>query len=140
MNSFAEDAYNVPPNLVVGSEGNAEYQVGDDGSTVVMKTGGVYFVDDKAAKPVGIMRNIGKRPIIAGGNSDGDFQMLEWTMAGDGPRLGLLVHHTDGEREFAYDRDTPFGKLVDGLEQAEDRGWLLVDMAQDWKAVWTGSR
>ncbi|MDB6179596.1 HAD family hydrolase [Paracoccus sp. Z330] len=140
VRSFALDAYNVPPNLVVGSQGNAEYQIGEDGTPVVMKSGGVYFVDDKAAKPVGIMRTIGKRPILAGGNSDGDFQMLEWTTAGEGPSLGLLIHHTDSEREFAYDRDTPIGKLSEGLDQAADRNWLLVDMARDWGTVWTGGK
>ena len=81
---------------------------------------------------------IGKRPIIAGGNSDGDFQMLEWATAGDGPRLGLIVHHTDGEREVAYDRDSHIGKLVRGLDEGPDRGWVIVDMKQDWSRVYTG--
>ena len=100
-----------------------------------MKEGGVSFVDDKAGKPVGIMRHIGQRPIFAAGNSDGDFQMLEWTTAGDGPRFGMLIHHTDGEREFAYDREGHIGVLNQSLDEAEARGWLVVSMKDDWQTV-----
>ncbi|MFL1485616.1 HAD family hydrolase [Marinobacter sp. LN3S78] len=140
VRAFAEDAYNVPPEQVVATLGNTEYQISEGGTPMLMKTGGIFFIDDKAGKPVGIMRGIGKRPVMAVGNSDGDFQMLEWTTAGAGPRLGMLLHHTDGEREFAYDRDSHFGKLADGLDQAGDRGWVLVDMANDWETVWTGNQ
>jgi hypothetical protein len=84
------------------------------------------------------MRHIGQRPVFAAGNSDGDFQMLEWTTAGDGPRFGLIVHHTDGAREFAYDRDSAIGRLAEGLDAAEDRGWTVVDVAEDWSRVWSG--
>jgi hypothetical protein len=138
IRSIAEEAYGIPPWQVVGSEGEVEYRADADGGPTLWKLGGVSFVDDKAGKPVGIMRHIGRRPIFAAGNSDGDFQMLEWTTAGDGPRFGLIVHHTDGAREFAYDRDSAIGRLADGLDQADERGWVVVDMAEDWSRVWSG--
>jgi hypothetical protein len=94
------------------------------------------FINDKEGKPVGIHRFIGRRPIAAFGNSDGDFQMLQWCTAGGGPRLGVLIHHTDGEREWAYDRDSHVGRLDRGLDEAEARGWLVVDMKNDWKTVY----
>lgn len=137
IRAFSVDAYNVPPENVVGSMGNASY-ASVEGVPTVMKDPGVFFVDDKAGKPIAIEGRIGRRPIIAVGNSDGDFEMLEWTTAGDGPRLGVLVHHTDAEREFAYDRESHVGKLDRGLDEAEARGWLLVDMARDWDRVWSG--
>jgi hypothetical protein len=136
IRAIAPEAYNIPPWQVVGSQGNTSYAVSDDGVPTITKDGGVSFIDDKEGKPVGIMRHIGQRPIFAGGNSDGDFQMLEWTTAGDGPRFGLLVHHTDGTREFAYDREGHIGVLDRGLDEAGERGWLLVDMANDWSQVW----
>jgi hypothetical protein len=136
IRAISDDAYGIPPWQVVGSEGNTTYAVADDGTPTVTKDGGVTFVDDKEGKPVGIMRHIGQRPIFAGGNSDGDFAMLEWTTAGDGPRFGMLVHHTDAEREFAYDREGHIGVLDRGLDEAGDRGWIIVDMAADWERVW----
>lgn len=139
IRAIAEEAYGVPPDQVVGSEGNTSYSV-VDGVPTLMKDGGISFIDDKEGKPVGIIRHIGKRPIFAAGNSDGDFQMLEWTTAGDGPSFGLLVHHTDADREFAYDRDSHFGMLAKGLDEAEQRGWLVVDMAKDWSRVWSGKQ
>lgn len=139
IRSISDEAYGIPPWQVIGSEGKTSYSV-EDGVPTLTKDGGISFVDDKEGKPVGIMRHIGQRPIFAAGNSDGDFQMLEWITAGDGPRLGLLVHHTDADREFAYDRESSFGKLADGLDQAADHGWLLVDMKDDWKAVWAGGK
>ncbi len=93
------------------------------------------FIDDKAGKPVGINQHIGRRPIMAVGNSDGDFQMLQWTTAGQGASLGILVHHTDAEREWDYDRDSHVGKLVRGLDEAKARRWLLIDMKRDWKVI-----
>jgi hypothetical protein len=134
IRAIAEEAYGIPPWQVVGSEGTTTYEV-TDGSPALIKEGGVSFLDDKAGKPVGIIRHIGQRPIFAAGNSDGDFQMLEWTTAGDGPRLGMLIHHTDAEREFAYDREGHIGVLDQGLDQAGARGWLVVDMAEDWRTV-----
>lgn len=139
IRSIAPEAYGIPPWQVVGTEGSTKYEV-TDGKTVLMKEGGVTFIDDNVGKPVGIMRALGQRPIFAAGNSDGDFQMLEWTTAGEGPRFGLLVHHTDGEREFAYDRDSAMGKLARGLDEAESRGWTLVDMAKDWSRIWSGTK
>ncbi|GAB5374993.1 MAG: HAD family hydrolase [Acuticoccus sp.] len=135
IRAFSQSAYNIPPDQVVGSTGKASYAV-RDGVPAVMKDPGIFFIDDKEGKPVAIDTRIGKRPIFAGGNSDGDFQMLEWTTAGEGPRFGLLVHHTDAEREFAYDRDSHVGKLDRGLDEADARGWLVVDMAADWATVW----
>lgn len=137
MRVFAEAAYGIPPQQIIGSLGETEYKP-VDGVPTVVKAPGIAFVDDKAGKPVNIDRIIGKRPILAGGNSDGDFAMLEWVTAGDGPRLGLIVHHTDADREFAYDRDSAVGRLVDGLDKGPELGWLIVDMAQDWSRVYTG--
>ncbi|WP_380058942.1 HAD family hydrolase (plasmid) [Falsihalocynthiibacter sp. SS001] len=139
IRTISQEAYGIPPAQVVGTEGTTRYEV-KDGVPSVIKDGGVSFVDDKEGKPVGIERFIGQRPIFAAGNSDGDFQMLEWVTAGDGPRFGMIVHHTDGEREFAYDRDSSIGKLVKGLDEAAERGWVLVDMANDWSTVWTGQQ
>ncbi|MEL6768150.1 MAG: HAD family hydrolase [Pseudomonadota bacterium] len=135
LRAFAEEAYNIPPHQVVGSEANLSYEV-VDGTPVMMKEPGLFFLDDKAGKPVAIDRRIGKRPIFAAGNSDGDFQMLEWTTAGDGARFAMIVHHTDEEREWAYDRESHVGKLVRGLDEGPDRGWLIVDMKADWEQVW----
>ena len=134
IRAISEEAYGIPPWQVVGSEGTTTYAV-TDGTPTLMKEGGVSFVDDKAGKPVGIMRHIGQRPIFAAGNSDGDFQMLEWAMAGDGPRFGMLIHHDDGEREFAYDREGHIGVLNQGLDEAPTRGWLLVSMKGDWATI-----
>ncbi|WP_227545844.1 HAD family hydrolase [Marinobacter fonticola] len=138
IRAFSESAYNVPSNQVIGSTGKSHYEV-MDGKPTVMKDPGIAFIDDKEGKPVAIDTHIGKRPILAGGNSDGDFQMLEWTTAGEGPRLGLIVHHTDSEREWAYDRESHIGTLDRGLDEAEQRGWVVIDMAADWEQVWPQS-
>ena len=111
MRSISDEAYGIPTWQVIGSEGDTSYDI-KDGSPVLWKQGGISFIDDSVGKPVGIERAIGQRPIFAAGNSDGDFQMLEWTTSGEGPRFGLIVHHTDAEREFAYDRDSDIGKLA----------------------------
>lgn len=131
LRTFAQSAYNIPPENVMGSAAPTEYVDGQ-----IMKLPGISFVDDKAGKPLGIDSRIGRKPIFAGGNSDGDFQMLEYTTSGNGPSFGLLVHHTDGEREFAYDREGHIGVLNRGLDEGPDRGWVIVDMAEDWKQVW----
>lgn len=136
MRAFADAAYNIPPQQVIGTILNSSYQV-IDGDPVVMKDPGLFFNDDKEGKPIAIDTRIGRRPIFAAGNSDGDFQMLEWTTAGEGARFGMIVHHTDAEREYAYDRDSSIGGLERGLDEAGDRGWLLVDMAEDWKTIWS---
>ncbi len=132
---FAEEAYGIPPEQVVGSNIKAKYEL-RDGKPVVVKTPELDFIDDKAGKPVGIHQHIGRRPIFAAGNSDGDFEMLEWTTAGEGARFGLLVHHTDAEREFAYDRESHVGKLARGLDEGPKRGWTIVSMKDDWKTIY----
>ena len=120
--------------LVIGSVGGHRYEV-RDGAPALVKLPQIDYVDDKAGKPVAIQRAIGRRPIMAFGNSDGDFEMLEWTTAGDGPRLGLLVHHDDDAREWAYDRTSSIGRLDRGLSEAGARGWTVVSMRTDWKQV-----
>lgn len=132
VRAFAQEAYNIPPEQVIGSATPTEYADGK-----IIKQAGILFVDDKAGKPLGIDTHIGKRPIFAAGNSDGDFEMLEYTFAGEGPRFGMLVHHTDGEREFAYDREGHIGVLNRGLDEGPDRGWIIVDMATDWTRIWS---
>jgi phosphoglycolate phosphatase-like HAD superfamily hydrolase len=139
IRAFAEEAYNIPPQQVIGTTGNASYGV-VDGVPRIAKDPGIFFIDDGEGKPLAIDARIGRRPILAAGNSDGDFQMLEWTTAGDGPRLGMLVHHTDAAREFAYDREGHVGILDRGLDEAAERDWLLVDMAEDWEQVWAETR
>jgi hypothetical protein len=134
MRVFTEQVYGIPPEQVVGSVGELTYGV-HDGQPVLVKKPGIFFIDDKEGKPVGIHKFIGRRPIAAFGNSDGDFQMLEWTTSGPGARLGVYVHHDDGSREWAYDRESPIGRLDRGLDEAGDRGWLVVSMKNDWKRV-----
>ena len=140
MRAIARQAYGVSPWQVVGSEGGTRYVPGPDGAPVLMKEGGVAFIDDGPGKPVGIERHIGQRPIFAAGNSDGDLQMLQWTTAGAGPRFGLLVHHTDGVREFAYDRTSDVGRLDKALDAAPAEGWTVVDMKTDWARIWSGEK
>ncbi len=135
LRAFAETAYNIPPEQVIGSALKTRYSA-DGGTPQILKDPDVFFIDDKGGKPVAIDLRIGKRPVFAAGNSDGDFEMLEWTSAGDGARLALVVHHTDAEREWAYDRDSHVGRLERGLDEAAARGWLLVDMREDWSRVW----
>jgi phosphoserine phosphatase len=135
MRAFAEDVYGVPPERVIGSSIRTKYEV-RDGKPVIVRLPEIEFVDDKEGKPVGIQKVIGKRPILAFGNSDGDFQMLEWTTSAPGPRLAMIVHHDDAVREFAYDRGSPIGKLERGLDEAAVRGWSLISVKDDWKAVY----
>jgi len=134
MRAFAEDAYGIPPEQVIGSTGEASYKITDKGPTI-MKDPGIAFIDDKEGKPIAIDRVIGRRPILAGGNSDGDLQMVEWVTAGEGLRMGILVHHTDEKREWAYDRESHIGKLDKALDMASERDWSLVDMKTDWRVV-----
>jgi len=139
MRVLTKNAYGIPNRQIIGSLGETTYEV-VDGKPTIVKDAGIAFVDDKEGKPIAIDRIIGQRPILAGGNSDGDFAMLEWVTAGDGPRFGLIVHHTDGLREYAYDRDSHIGRLDRGLDEGPDLGWLIVDMAQDWARVYTGAQ
>jgi phosphoglycolate phosphatase-like HAD superfamily hydrolase len=135
MRVFAERVYGIPPEQVVGSSGVVKFELRPDGEPVLTKEGKVEFVDDGPGKPVGINRFIGRRPIMAFGNSDGDLQMLQWTTAGDSPRFGLIVHHTDAEREWAYDRESHIGKLDKALDEAAAKGWTVVDMKNDWQTI-----
>ena len=135
MRPWTERVYGIPPEQVIGSSIKVEYEM-QDGKPVLVRLPELDFYDDKEAKPVAIHQQIGQRPIAAFGNSDGDLQMLQWTMAGDGPRFALYVHHTDGEREWAYDRESSIGRLDKGLDQAREDGWTVVDMKQDWKVIY----
>jgi phosphoglycolate phosphatase-like HAD superfamily hydrolase len=135
MRAFAEQTYGIPPEQVVGSSGVVKFQM-RDGKPVLIKEAQIEFIDDGSGKPVGINRFIGRRPLMAFGNSDGDQQMLEWTTAGDGARFALLVHHTDGEREVAYDRNSHIGKLDKALDEASVKGWTVVSMKDDWKTIY----
>lgn len=135
MRPWAPAAYGIPPQQIVGSCGKLKFEV-HDGHPELMKLPAVEFIDDGPGKPVGISRFIGRQPIIAFGNSDGDFEMLQYTTEGaTSPRLGLIVHHTDAVREYAYDRDSHFGRLNRGLDAAKQQGWVLIDMKNDWKKV-----
>jgi phosphoserine phosphatase len=135
MRSWTEKAYGIPPEQVVGSSGVTTFAVGDDGKPVLMKQAKVEFIDDGPGKPVGINRFIGRRPIFAFGNSDGDLAMLQWTAAGKGARFMGLVHHTDAQREYAYDRDSQFGKLDEALDEGRAKGWTFADMKKDWRKI-----
>jgi phosphoglycolate phosphatase-like HAD superfamily hydrolase len=135
MRVWAEQAYGVPPEQVVGSSGAVKFEIGANGKPSLLKTAKIEFVDDGPGKPAGINRFIGRRPIFAFGNSDGDLQMLQWTAAGEGARFAGIVHHTDGMREYAYDRPSKIGQLDKAWDEAKAKGWTVVDMKQDWKTV-----
>ena len=140
VRAYSERVYGIPPEQVVGSSGVVKFQAGADGKPELLKVARIEFVDDGPGKPVGINRFIGRRPIFAFGNSDGDLAMLQWTMAGDGPRFAGLVHHTDATREYAYDRDSKVGKLDQALDEATVKGWTVVDMKSDWKAIFPAEK
>jgi phosphoglycolate phosphatase-like HAD superfamily hydrolase len=139
MRPWTERVYRIPPEQVIGSSIKVKYEL-RDGKPVLVRLAQVDFIDDKAGKPVGIHKFIGRRPIAAFGNSDGDLQMLQWTAAGSGPRFMLLVHHTDAEREWAYDRKSHVGRLDKALDEAAARGWTVVDMKRDWKVVYPSGK
>jgi phosphoserine phosphatase len=134
MRAFAEQTYGIPHEQVVGSSGKLKFDM-RDGKPVLLKLPEVNFIDDNAGKPAGIQQHIGRRPIAAFGNSDGDLQMLQWTTAGKGARFGLLVRHTDGRREWEYDRDSDVGHLDKALDEANEKGWTVVDMKNDWRRI-----
>ena len=140
MRVWAGKAYGIPPEQVVGSNLELGDARGADGKPVLDKLPKVEFIDDGPGKPVGINRFIGRRPIFAFGNSDGDQQMLQWTAAGPGARFLGIVHHTDAAREYAYDRQSKIGKLDKAWDEAVQRGWTVVDMAKDWKTVFAFER
>jgi phosphoglycolate phosphatase-like HAD superfamily hydrolase len=135
MRPWAEAAYGIPPEQVVGSSGVTQFRLTKDGKPELIKTPKVQFIDDGPGKPVGIQQYIGRWPIIAFGNSDGDLQMLQYVTGGPGARLGLYVHHDDAEREYAYDRKSPIGKLDKGLDEAKAKGWPVISMKNDWKVI-----
>ena len=134
MRAFAEQTYGVPPEQVIGSSGQLKFEL-RDGKPVLIKLPAVDFINDKEGKPISIQKFIGRRPIAAFGNSDGDLQMLQWTAAGSGPSFCLYVHHDDSEREWAYDRQSSVGRLDKGLDEASVRGWTVVSMKRDWKRI-----
>jgi phosphoglycolate phosphatase-like HAD superfamily hydrolase len=135
MRPWTEAVYGIPPEQVVGSSIKSKFEM-RDGKPVLVRLPEVNFIDDKEGKPVGIQQHIGRRPIAAFGNSDGDLQMLQWTTAGSGARFALLVHHTDADREWAYDRQSSIGKLDKALDEAKAKGWTVVDMKKDWKVIY----
>jgi len=135
MRPWTQAVYGIPPEQVIGSSIKVKFEV-RDGEPVLVRLPEIDFIDDKAGKPVGIHKFIGRRPIAAFGNSDGDLQMLQWTTAGEGARFGLIVHHTDAQREWAYDRDTHVGKLDKALGEAAAQGWTVVDMKNDWRVIY----
>ena len=134
MRPWTEQVYGVPPEQVVGSSIKTQFEM-RDGRPILFRLPEVNFIDDKAGKPVGINEHIGRRPIAAFGNSDGDLEMLQWTTMAGGPRFGLIVHHTDAEREYAYDRKSHFGRLDKALDAAAVNKWTVVDMKKDWKRI-----
>jgi phosphoserine phosphatase len=135
MRPWAERVYGIPPEQVIGSSIKTRFEM-RDGTPVLLRLPEVNFIDDKDGKPVAIQQHIGRRPIAAFGNSDGDLQMLQWTTAGPGPRFALYVHHTDAGREWEYDRTSSVGRLDTGLDVAGARGWTVVDMRRDWKVIY----
>jgi len=135
MRPWTEAVYGIPPEQVVGSSVKTKFEI-RDGKPVIVRLPELSFMDDNVGKPVGINQHIGRRPIASFGNSDGDLQMHQWTTAGDGARFSLYVHHTDAEREWAYDRDSHIGKLDKGLDEAKKNGWTVMDMKKDWKVIY----
>jgi phosphoserine phosphatase len=134
MRPWTEQAYGIPPKQVIGSTIKTRFEL-RDGIPVLMRLPEIVFIDDKAGKPVSINKFIGRRPILAFGNSNGDLEMLQWTAAGSGPRFMGLVHHTDAEREWAYDRQSSIGRLDKALDEAQARGWTVVSMKDAWKTI-----
>lgn len=135
MRPWVEEVYSIPRDQVVGSSIKTKFEI-VDGEAQVIRLPELDFIDDKEGKPVGINRFIGRRPIFCSGNSDGDLQMMQWTAAGDGPSMMLYLHHTDADREWAYDRDSHIGKLDKGLDEAMENGWSVIDMKEDWKVIY----
>jgi len=136
MRPWVEEIYGIPPEQVIGSSIVTRYEM-RHGKPVLVREPKLNFNNDKAGKPVGINQHIGRRPIFAFGNSDGDLQMLQWTtLAGKGKRFGGIVHHTDAKREFAYDRDSHVGRLDKALIEAKANGWTVVDMKNEWKVIY----
>jgi hypothetical protein len=134
MRPWTEKIYSIPPEQIIGSSIKMKFEM-RDGKPVLVRLPEINFIDDKTGKPVGINEHIGRRPIAAFGNSDGDLQMLQWTTAGEGLRLALIVHLTDADREWAYDRKSHIGNLDKALDEANANVWTVVDMKKDWKRI-----
>ncbi len=139
MRPWAERVYGIPPEQVIGSSIKTKFEL-RDGNPVLVRLPEINFIDDKVGKPVGINQHIGRRPLAAFGNSDGDLQMLQWTTAGSGARFALLVRHTDAAREWAYDRESSIGHLDKALDEAQAKGWTVVDMKHDWKTIYASEK
>ncbi len=139
MRPWVERVYGIPPEQVIGSSIKVKFEIRESGP-VLLRLPEIDFIDDKAGKPVGIHKFIGRRPVLAFGNSDGDHQMLQWTAAGSGLRLMGLVHHTDAEREWAYDRESSVGRLDKALAEARVRNWTIVNMKRDWKLIYPSEK
>jgi hypothetical protein len=137
MRPWTEAVYGIPPEQVIGSTIKTKFEM-RGGEPVLVRMPEIDFIDDNVGKPVGIHKFIGRRPILAFGNSDGDLQMLQWTAANDGPSFIGIVHHTDADREWAYDRDSAIGRLDKALDEANEKGWVVVDMKNDWANVFPG--
>jgi phosphoglycolate phosphatase-like HAD superfamily hydrolase len=138
MRPWVEQVYGIPPEQVIGSSIKVKYEV-RDGKPILIRLPEVEFINDKAGKPVGIHTRIGRRPLAAFGNSDGDLEMLQWATSGKRLGFALYIHHTDAEREWSYDRDSAVGRLDRGLSEAATKGWTVVDMKRDWKVIYPGS-
>lgn len=139
MRPWVEKVYGIPPEQVIGSSIKVKYEM-REGTPVLVRLPELDFYDDKEGKAIAIHQRIGRRPIASFGNSDGDLQMMQWTTAGQGPRFALYVHHTDAEREWAYDRKSSVGRLDKGLDEAQAKGWTVVDMKQDWKVIYPNEK
>lgn len=137
MRPWAEEVYNIPPEQIIGSSGKYEFKI-IDGIPEIVKLPEIDFINDKEGKPVAIHKFIGKKPVATFGNSDGDLAMLQWTATGEGKRLMGYIHHTDDKREWAYDRESHIGKLDKGLDEANEKGWTVVDMKNDWNTIYPG--
>lgn len=135
MRVWAEDVYGIPKDQIIGSSIETVFDI-IDGDPMILRLPKLGFINDKGGKPVAIQHHIGRKPIFASGNSDGDLQMLQWSDENDLPSFQLYLHHTDAEREWAYDRDSHVGKLDKGLDEAAAKGWTVIDMKEDWKVVW----
>jgi len=135
MRPWTEEVYGIPPSQVVGSSIKTEYDY-NNGKPVIRRLAEIDFIDDKAGKPVGIHKHIGKKPVFASGNSDGDLQMLQWTDSNKYKSFQLYLRHTDAEREWAYDRESHIGRLDKGLDEANEKGWTVIDMKKDWNTIY----
>jgi hypothetical protein len=138
MRPWTDEVYGIPAEQVIGSSGKVKFEM-RDGQPVLVKLPEINFIDDKEGKPVGIHQYIGKKPIAAFGNSDGDLQMLQWTDSNNKESLKVLIHHTDAEREWAYDRDSHIGRLDKALIEAAEKNWLVIDMKEDWGKIYPWS-